>query len=79
MGIEALSAGFVRDHVVYTGGLISPYEIDAALMASNAYVGEYHRSNGKSTDAPWDWPKTARDREILGLQHEKAMAAITGG
>ena len=30
----------------------------------------------KSTDAPWDWPKTARDLEILGGEQEKAMQAI---
>jgi hypothetical protein len=52
--------------------------VDAALIASNAYVAEYGRSNNRSTDAPWDWPKSKRDLEIFDAQTTKALKVITG-
>jgi hypothetical protein len=77
-GIAPIQAGQIAEFVAATCGLISPYEVDAALLASDAYVGEYHRSNNRSTDAPWDWPKSKRDLEIFEAQTAKAMKVITG-
>lgn len=76
MSIKPIAAGPILDFLIGTGRTIAPRELDAALLASDAYVGEYHRSNGKSTDAPWDWPKIERDLEILGDQAEDVMRAI---
>ena len=76
--VVAITAGQIADFVAATCGLISPYEVDAALLASDAYVGEYHRSNNRSTDAPWDWPKSKRDLEIFDAQTAKALKVITG-
>ena len=77
-GILPIRAGQIADFVAATCGLISPIEVDAALLASDAYVGEYHRSNNRSTDAPWDWPKSKRDLEIFDAQTTKALKVITG-
>lgn len=66
------------DYLIGTGGISSPFELDVALQASTAYVAEYRRSNGKSTDAPWDWPKTERDLAIFDKQQERAMKAMMG-
>jgi len=76
--VVAISAGQIAEFVAATCGLISPYEVDVALLASDAYVGEYHRSNNRSTDAPWDWPKSKRDLEIFDAQTTKALKVITG-
>lgn len=78
-GTEPLDAGSILNFLTATDYPVSPYELDAALLASSAYVYEYRRSNDKSTDAPWDWPKTERDIEILNAQADKAMDAIMGG
>ena len=76
MGVGPITAGPIVDFLAATGGSASPYEIDAALLASDAYVDEHHRSNGKSTDAPWDWPKSKRDLEIFGKAQERAITAL---
>lgn len=78
-GMTSISAGMVLDFAHATLSEFSPSEVDAALLASDAYVYENRRSDGKSTDAPWDWPKTARDLEILEAQADKAMDAMMGG
>jgi len=75
--LVAIAAGQIAEFVAATCGLISPYEVDAALLASDAYVGEYHRSNNRSTDAPWDWPKSKRDLEIFDAHLARALKAIT--
>ena len=77
--VVPISAGQIAEFVAATCGLISPYELDAALLASDAYVGEYHRSNNRSTDAPWDWPKSKRDLEIFDASTARAVKAVTGG
>jgi len=78
-GRQGISAGQIMDFVAATCGLMSPYEVDAALIASNAYVAEYGRSNNRSTDAPWDWPKSKRDLEIFEVATAKAIKTIVGG
>lgn len=78
MDIGPIEAGPIMDYLTGTGGISSPYELDVALMASTAYVAEYRRSNGKSTDAPWDWPKTERDLAIFDKQQEQAMKSMMG-
>lgn len=77
-GIAPIQAGQIMDFVAATCGLASPYQVDAALMASDAYVNEYNNSNHRSTDAPWDWPKTARDLEIIEAQNAKALRVVIG-
>lgn len=78
-GMTSLSAGMVLDFAQATLSEFAPSEVDAALLASDAYVYENRRSDGQSTDAPWDWPKSDRDREILETQTDKAIEAIMGG
>ncbi|MBQ0802987.1 MAG: hypothetical protein KBT76_14745 [Sulfitobacter litoralis] len=78
MGIAPITATDLRSNLEVTGGAISPYEADAALLASLAYVSEHHRSSGKSTDAPFDWPKSQRDLEIFNEAQAKAIAQLMG-
>ena len=78
MDIGPIQAGPVMDYLTGTGGISSPYELEVALVASAAYVAEYRRSNGKSTDAPWEWPKTERDLAIFEKVQERAIAALMG-
>lgn len=79
MGIVATSAGQLREYLEVTGGTISPYEAKAMLDACAAYVSEHHRSDAKSTDAPWDWPKSKRDLEIFSRIQEHEMDKMMGG
>lgn len=79
MGVEPITAGPIMDFLTGTGVAVSPYELDAALLASDAYVAEQRRSNGKSTDAPYNWPKSKRDVEIFDAIESKAVALIMGG
>ena len=78
-GIRPITGADVLSHLTATDALASPYEVGAALTASRAYVNEHHKSKGKSTDAPWDWPKTERDTQILNeiieRDFERAMGA----
>lgn len=78
-GMTSISAGMVLDFAHATLSEFAPSEVDAALLASDAYVYENRRSDGKSTDAPWDWPKSERDLEILEAQADKVMDAMMGG
>lgn len=76
--MQGIKAGQIIDFVAATGSQISPFEVDAALLASDAYVSEYGRSNHKSTDSPWDWPKSSRDFEIFEAASAKIIEVITG-
>ena len=78
-GMIPINAGQIAEFVNSTWGLISPYQLDAALLASDAYVDEYHRSKNKSTDAPWNWPKSVRDLQILDAEAARAIKAVAGG
>jgi len=76
MGIAPIAAGPIIDFLSATGAVVPPYELDAALLASDAYVIEYRRSNGNSTDAPFDWPKSKRDLEIFGEIEAKTIDSM---
>jgi hypothetical protein len=78
MGVESITAGPIMEFLTGTGVSVSPFELDAALLASDAYVAEYRRSNGKSTDAPFDWPKSKRDLEIFDAIQSKAVSLLMG-
>jgi hypothetical protein len=78
MGVGPIAAGPIVEFLAATGRSASPYEIDAALLASGAYFDEHQRSDGKSTDAPWDWPKSQRDLEVFGKAQERVIRALMG-
>ena len=78
-GLRAVSGADVLGHLAATGGVASPAQVAAALKASQAYVSEFYRSNGKSTDAPWDWPKTDDDIKIINADQERALKRMMGG
>lgn len=70
MGVQPISAGAMRDHLEVTGMVITPWEASCALQASRAFVDEFHLSNGRTSDPPWDWPKSKRDLEIFDKQQQ---------
>ena len=78
-GIRPISGADVLSHLTATDALASPFEVGAALTASRAYVNEHHRSKHQSTDAPFDWPKTERDIQILNEIIEREFERAMGG
>lgn len=78
-GIRPITGADVLSHLTATDALASPFEVGAALTASRAYVNEHHRSKQQSTDAPFDWPKTERDIQILNEIAEREFERAMGG
>lgn len=78
LGRSGISAGQIKDYLEVTGRTLTPFEAGAVLSASRAFCAEIDRSLSKSTDAPWNWPKSARDLEIFAEQEEKLISRLMG-
>ena len=77
-GVRPIDGADILAHVTATDLLVCPAGVSAAIAASRLYVNEQNRSRGNSTDAPWDWPKSARDMEIINAGQERVMKAMMG-
>ena len=78
-GIRPITGADVLSPLAATDALASPCEVGAALTAWRDYVNEHLRSKQQSTDAPFDWPKTERDIQILNEIAEREFERAMGG